>query len=388
MKTNGRAGSKMSLIPTACVVLAAVLFLASQPTAQAEDPNYWTGAGGGNPALWSNNSNWSLGVLPNSIDAIAVFYNSYTGLSNPIRMHGSRSVNQLNFSADADADVTISLTSAAGTTGQILNFEVNSDLQAPQINVDADATGNFQLGGTGDTELYLRARTGLTINHAGSGTLTFGQMLNTLGTVGATVTKNGTGTLIFAADNDYTGTTTVNGGVLLVNGDTTAATGAVSVNNGATLGGTGTVGGNITLYAGGTVAAGASIGELTVQDLTIQDGGILDFELTSNATPGTTYDRLVGDNLYLPSGGTVNLKLSGFGVQSITGGDSFTLFSGTVHDFGTTTVNIVNDTDWTGGWQVSEGSSLVLTAVIPEPSTLGLLVFAALCGFIRWRRRG
>ena len=76
------------------------------------------------------------------------------------------------------------------------------------------------------------------------------------------LTMDGPNTWTLTAPNTYTGTTTVNGGTLLVNGNQNLATGAVAVTGG-TLGGTGTIGGNITVETGGTIGPGASLGTLT-----------------------------------------------------------------------------------------------------------------------------
>jgi autotransporter-associated beta strand protein len=59
-------------------------------------------------------------------------------------------------------------------------------------------------------------------------------------TTGGSLVKIGTGTLTLSAVNAYTGATTVNGGVLEVDGSI-ASPSAVAVNSGATLTGTGTV---------------------------------------------------------------------------------------------------------------------------------------------------
>jgi autotransporter-associated beta strand protein len=181
--------------------------------------------------------------------------------------------------------------------------------------------------------------------------------------------KAGNGTLVLGGVNEYTGATTVSAGTLLINGSTASGS-AVTVANGATLGGTGTINGAITVDSGGILSPGNSIGQLTVGSLSLNSGANLVFGLTSNATAGTTYDQIDGTSLTL-SGGTVNLTLNGIGSQSISLGDTFTLFTGMVTGFDTTTFNITNNTSWTGSWQVSEGS-LILTA-IPEPSTWALL---------------
>ena len=79
------------------------------------------------------------------------------------------------------------------------------------------------------------------------------------GTVG--ITKTGVGKWILTGNNTYTGTTNVEAGTLLVNGNQTAATGLTTVSAGATLGGTGTIGGAI--VNNGSVAPGASVGTLS-----------------------------------------------------------------------------------------------------------------------------
>ena len=163
----------------------------------------------------------------------------------------------------------------------------------------------------------------------------------------------------------------------------------VTVNGGATLGGNGSIARQTTINAGGYLspgdaAAAGGIGTLTfASDLNLANGANLVFDLTSMAA----YDQIVGTNLLL-AGGTVNLALNGLGSQSISEGDSFTLFTGSVQNFTNTTFNIINNTAWTGGWEVSEGS-LVVTAV-PEPSTYALLMLAAAglgAHIVRRRRR-
>jgi autotransporter-associated beta strand protein len=83
---------------------------------------------------------------------------------------------------------------------------------------------------------------------------------------GGSLVKVGTGTLTLSGINTYTGSTTVNGGALIVDGST-ASSSLTIVNAGSALGGSGTVGN--TAISGGMLApgnaVGSSFGPLTVQ---------------------------------------------------------------------------------------------------------------------------
>ena len=85
------------------------------------------------------------------------------------------------------------------------------------------------------------------------------------------------GTLVLGGTHTYTGTTTVTAGTLQVTG--TIANSAVVVHSGATLGGTGTIAGVVTINAGGALAPGMSPGTLTVGELHLSAGSILNYEL-------------------------------------------------------------------------------------------------------------
>lgn len=69
------------------------------------------------------------------------------------------------------------------------------------------------------------------------------------------IVKNGSGDWTLTGKNTYSGTTTVSGGRLIVNG-TNSGAGTVTVQNGATLAGTGTIAGKVTVLNGGTIYAG------------------------------------------------------------------------------------------------------------------------------------
>ncbi|MEG2798009.1 MAG: autotransporter-associated beta strand repeat-containing protein, partial [Pseudomonas sp.] len=113
--------------------------------------------------------------------------------------------------------------------------------------------------------------------------------------------KSGGGSLVLSGDSTYRGPTTVNGGVLKVDGSLTSA---VTVNNGGTLGGSGRIGA-LQANSGSVVAPGNSIGTLNVSgDVNFDAGSTYAVEL-SNASS----DRIVADGRATLNGGTVTLAL-------------------------------------------------------------------------------
>ncbi|MEP6668965.1 MAG: autotransporter-associated beta strand repeat-containing protein [Chthoniobacter sp.] len=127
-----------------------------------------------------------------------------------------------------------------------------------------------------------------------------------------TVVKDGAGTVTILGTHTYTGTTTINDGLFVVNG--TLGNTAVTVNNGGRLGGSGAIAGPVTIANGGTLAPGNSPGTITVGTLTLNSGSIENYELaTPNVVGGGVNDlTIVNGNLTLD--GTLNVAgLGGFG---------------------------------------------------------------------------
>jgi autotransporter-associated beta strand protein len=129
------------------------------------------------------------------------------------------------------------------------------------------------------------------------------------------IVKNGAGTQTLSGVNTYTGGTVVNGGKLVVNG---SITGAVNVNNNATLGGSGNVAGLVTVASGGILSPGNSPGILTVGSLTLNNGSLLDIELSGSAR-GSQSDAVVSTGS-VSLGGTLQVSLISFSPSS---GQSF-----------------------------------------------------------------
>lgn len=175
------------------------------------------------------------------------------------------------------------------------------------------------LSGVGHVWFYGFIIDGLDVRSINSGTLTVGtdntsttyagaidDSLNLTGYVGHVV-KTGTGVLTLSRTNSYSGTTTVSGGGLVIDGKLGACSNLVTVQASAFLGGTGTIARDVVVNSGALLTAGLTntIGTLNISsNLSLQSGAILNVQLGRTGV----CDRIV-------VGGTVNLN-SNSGVGS------------------------------------------------------------------------
>jgi len=210
------------------------------------------------------------------------------------------------------------------------------------------------------------------------------------------LSKQGSGTLTLTAANTYVGATTVNAGVLAVNGSLGA--GGVTVNSGAVLGGSGTMGGLVTI-AGGTLSPGGTPGIMTMDSLALDAAATTVMEISGTA-PGTGYDQVVLTGT-LGYEGTLSLNLQ----QAFADGVVFDLFKGfssssgnfaSVQSVGSaypgvtfTRANAV----WTSTTvnnqylRLDQATGDLAIVVVPEPSTLALAATAVAFAGVAVRRR-
>jgi fibronectin-binding autotransporter adhesin len=192
----------------------------------------------------------------------------------------------------------------AGNTGPDLDVPLDAVLHA----VDTTST-TLNTGGADNSFILLRNVSGTgTLVLAGDGIVelrsTGTQTISPVLTGSADLMKTGAGTAILSGSSGaYAGSTTVNEGVLRVDG---TLGGPITVKSAATLAGSGTVGA-LTAENGGIVAPGASAGTLTAASADLQGGSRFDAEITGAATA----DKLRATGT-LTISGTVKVILAGY----------------------------------------------------------------------------
>lgn len=266
-----------TLLRSCRIAIAAACLLLCGPSLAQAATRTWDGGGANNS--WSTAANWVDDIAPvigddlvfpadaaqmtaNNTSFALPTYNSitftggtYTIGGNPIRL-------------------TSGITASAGT--HLINFIIQ--LSAPQTFMsDTGATMSVNIAVLNNGNL-------LTINGNGT-TVILGLITGSGG-----VTKEGLGIALLFSNNNYSGATSINAGLLIIDGS--QASSAVSVSGGA-LGGTGTTGAVTT--TGGVVSAGT----LTSPTGVLSIHGNLQLDPTSAFLPkingntaGSGYDQL------------------------------------------------------------------------------------------------
>ncbi|BCM21200.1 beta strand repeat-containing protein [Mesorhizobium sp. J8] len=257
----------------------------------------------------------NLTTSTNFANTTALFYGGITGAGGFVKTGAYRQVLAGNnsyqgatqilggtlFAVGAGID-SIPDASAVTVAGGATLSLVRPPISSIFTGIDSDDETIGSLSGAGNVNLGDRK---LTIG--GDASTAFSGSIS--GT-GGSLAKLGSGTLTLSGTNTYTGATTVDAGVLRVNGS--LGNTAVGVNSSGTLSGVGTIAGPVTVD--GTVAPGNSPGTLTVGSLTLNAGAKLDYELGIPGTIGNGVNDLIEVNGDLTLDGTLNITdVGGFG---------------------------------------------------------------------------
>ena len=187
---------------------------------------------------------------------------------------------------------------------------------ASNLSVQTGAT--FDINGHVDTVNNVQLVGGTIRDTLGGGVLTSTTTIDAQsGTAGAILagsnglSKSTTGTVTLGSANTFTGSTTVGGGTLQVDGSLAVGS-AVTVQSGGQLDGAGTVNGSVIAHSSGTIAPGHSPGILNTGNFTLNSGANFNVQL-NGTTVGTQYsqDNVTGSvNLNADNGAGANLNVS------------------------------------------------------------------------------
>jgi autotransporter-associated beta strand protein len=212
----------------------------------------------------------------------------------------------------------------------------------------------------------------LTIDNSSDFTYSAGTAENSGIISGAiSLVKEGSGTQTLTGANTYAGTTSVNEGILIINGNQSAATGNVTVAAPATLGGTGTIGGDTTISGtlnAGTAGTPGTLAFASGRDLSFASGSTWLIDIVDNAhdsLTGIDVLNITDANLSFAFSGTQTAASYTIATYGSRNSAFFNTFANGAHVGGSGAGYIIS-------YGPESGGAITLTAV-PEPGTLTLL---------------
>lgn len=277
----------------------------------------------------------------------------------------------------------------SGTNGGLggdLRYSATADGGTARAVVEAG--GTFDISGLSGTGMTIGSIEGAGTYSLGSKRLTVGstnvdrtvggilQDGGVSGGMGGGLTKVGAGKLILEGANTYTGSTSVFGGVLQVDGSLQSST--VNIEHGGTLGGIGNVQ-SIRLISGGTLAPGNSPGTLTASSLLWDTGGVIELELGFPADLLTVSGALTNN-----AAGAHAFRIIDSGIQI---GQAYSLINFGTTNFSASDFSLTNSGPIAGNFAIVGNRVEFTASAVPEPSTYALMLAAAAGVFLLKRRR-
>ena len=305
----------------------------------------WSGGGGDN--TWTNVANWASGSAPNGGDYVTFAGTTQTNVSLVTSFY----LGSLTFSNNAGSFTITNSSSTLTLGGGLTNNSANPQTVTVPVSLGTNqiinaAVGNVALtGGVSGSGALTILGNGRMVTLSGANTYAGnvaiqGSSILVLGNTAAqtnsgavtgtgTLVKSGAGTVVLAGTNNFTGTTTVSNGILLV----TRVSGQ-------------SLGTNITVLGGATfgITASADASYLSPATMTVGNGSgaTLQFGIA-----GTTNAPLQPTTLTLNGTTTINITKCPYALTN------FPLFTG--YTSGTLALG-TQPTGWTGQLTVSGGT--------------------------------
>jgi len=209
--------------------------------------------------------------------------------------------------------VDLGINSGGGTAGYLDLNGFNQTIGGAQLNPSASLSSSVQ--NTSGTLCTLTVNS--TTNTVFSGILT--------GNLNLVKTGSASFTLSNTTANAQSGSTTINGGALLINGDN--GNSPVTVNTSGTLGGSGQMEGLVTVNTGGALSAGdtTNVAAVTLNGGLALSGNVV-VKVNKDLSPAQTNDQfnVTGS---LANSGTGTLTVENVGVTALAVGDTFQVFN-------------------------------------------------------------
>jgi fibronectin-binding autotransporter adhesin len=347
----------------------------------------------GSGAVSLTKSGASRWLLSNSDSAYTGVTNISGGVLEVVKLSNGAEPSSIGAASNAPSNLLIGngLTLRYLGTGDTTDrrFTLNGTTAGNNGIIDASGTGALvfsnALGpayGSNNQTRFLQLRGTNTDDN------TLAANIGNNGTGAVSITKNGTGTWVLTGNSTYTGATTINEGTLRIHGSTFAG-GLITVQPGATLGGEGSVG-NVSLIGDAILAPGNSAGTFQMASLSLDSTSQLHFELGApNLGTFPADSDFVNVQTSLVLGGELHLTaLPSFGSPLL--GDTWVLFEyqpGNLTDLGVSISSTPAGYGFTIDTSSVDGQVLLVTTVVPEPSTFLLFALGMLAVVRRLRPR-